>query len=69
MDRLLHLAALYKRTDPRSDDEIELIENVFNTMCTALLHEVNKDLFVKGEGIELMLLTLKCPSFHNCFVW
>ena len=52
------------RPDPRPDfHQAELLENIFNCLCTALLQPANQHLFLKAEGIELMVriltLTLK----------
>ena len=56
---LLTAASHYKRKEPQDAEESELIENVFNCLCTALLQPANQLLFLKAEGIELMILTVK----------
>lgn len=50
---------LYKRYDPTSSDEVEYMENLFNCLCSALMFHPNKDLFLKGEGLQLMILMLR----------
>ena len=56
---LLTAAAQYKRKEPQDLEEAELIENVFNALCAALELPDNQALFLRAEGIELMILTLK----------
>jgi beta-catenin-like protein 1 len=56
---LLTAAAQYKRREPADLEEAELIENVFNALCAALELADNQALFLRAEGIELMVLTLK----------
>tara|TARA_B100000780_G_C21042461_1_gene418352 strand:- start:662 stop:850 length:189 start_codon:yes stop_codon:yes gene_type:complete len=56
---LLTAASHFKRREPADAEEAELLENVFNCLCTALLQPANQHLFLKAEGIELMVLTLK----------
>jgi beta-catenin-like protein 1 len=51
--------AAYKRKDPKDDDEIELVENLFDGLCSALAEKENKRLFLEGEGIELMVIMIK----------
>ncbi|KAF9931991.1 hypothetical protein FBU30_009170 [Linnemannia zychae] len=59
IDDLLQLLATYKRKDPKDDDEIELLENLFDGLCSALIERENKRLFLEGEGIELMVIMIK----------
>lgn len=59
IDDLLQLLAANKRKDPKDDDEIELLENLFDGLCSALAEKENKRLFLEGEGIELMLIMIK----------
>ncbi|KAK3847000.1 MAG: Catenin-beta-like protein [Linnemannia gamsii] len=59
IDDLLQLLAAYKRKDPKDDDEIELVENLFDGLCSALAEKENKRLFLEGEGIELMVIMIK----------
>ncbi|RWS06492.1 hypothetical protein B4U79_03383 [Dinothrombium tinctorium] len=60
IDTLLQQLAYYKRHDPSTTDEHEYMENLFDCLCSSLLccYE-NRDLFYKGEGIELMNLIIK----------
>jgi len=50
---------MYKRHDPSSVEEIEFMENLFNSLCSALMLPANRDRFLKGEGIQLMNLMLR----------
>ncbi|RMX51317.1 hypothetical protein pdam_00004681 [Pocillopora damicornis] len=59
IDTLLQCLSLYKRYDPTSSDELEFMENLFNCLCSSLMHNANKDLFLKGEGLQLMILMLR----------
>ena len=40
-------------------DETEFMENIFDTLCSALAEPENKKLFLASEGIDLMVLMLK----------
>lgn len=59
VDVLLQSLAYYKRRDPGGPDEIELMENLFDCLCAALMFTPNRDRFLKGEGLQLMILMLK----------
>ncbi|KAG0004455.1 hypothetical protein BGZ79_009235 [Entomortierella chlamydospora] len=59
IDNLLQFLAVYKRKDPKDPDEIELLENLFDGLCSALGEKENKQLFLEGEGIELMVIMIK----------
>ncbi|KAK3733987.1 hypothetical protein QZH41_009843, partial [Actinostola sp. cb2023] len=59
IDTLLQCLSLYKRYDPATSDETEYMENLFNCLCSALMFHPNKDLFLKGEGLQLMILMLR----------
>ena len=59
IDILLQSLAYYKRRDPGSVDETEMMENLFDSLCSALMFSPNRDRFLKGEGLQLMILMLK----------
>lgn len=59
IDTLLQCLSLYKRYDPTTSDELEFMENLFNCLCSSLMFNANKDLFLKGEGLQLMILMLR----------
>ena len=56
---LLTAAAQYKRKEPADLEEAELVENLFDALGGALELPANQLAFLKAEGIELMVLTLK----------
>ena len=59
IDSLLVVLARYKNYDPGSEDEAEMMENLFNTLCSLLAEKEAKVAFLEAEGMELMLLILK----------
>ncbi|RTG86968.1 beta-catenin-like protein 1 [Schistosoma bovis] len=59
IDILLQQLSVYKRHDPGSQEEIELMLNLFDCLCSSLMLPENKDRFLKGEGIQLMNLMLR----------
>lgn len=59
IDILLQSLAYYKRRDPNSPDEMEMMENLFDSLCSALSFTPNRERFLKGEGLQLMILMLK----------
>jgi len=54
---------MYKRHDATSVEEVEFMENLFNSLCSALMLPANRDRFLKGEGIQLMNLMLRSAVF------
>lgn len=36
------------------------MENVFDALCSALTESENKQLFLDSEGVDLMVLMMKC---------
>ncbi|KAI5714751.1 beta-catenin-like protein 1 isoform X1 [Diaphorina citri] len=59
IDILLQQLAYYKRHDPNTPEEQEMMENLFDTLCSCLMLEENKERFLKGEGLQLMNLMLR----------
>lgn len=53
----------YRKRDPVDADEAEFMENVFDTLCSALGEPENKKLFLDSEGIDLMVLMMKWVLF------
>ena len=43
-------------------DETEFMENVFDSLCSALSEPQIKDLFLASEGVDLMVLMMKYVS-------
>ncbi|EGG04537.1 uncharacterized protein MELLADRAFT_49123 [Melampsora larici-populina 98AG31] len=59
MDVLLEVLSIYRKRDPKDADEIEFMENVFDTLCSVLLEAEHKVKFLEGEGVELMVIMMK----------
>lgn len=36
-----------------------MMENLFNVLCSSLMATVNRDRFLRGEGLQLMNLMLR----------
>jgi beta-catenin-like protein 1 len=56
---VLQVLSTYKRKDPKDADEVEMMENLFDSLCSALSEKENKEVFLEDEGVELMLLMLR----------
>ncbi|KAJ3346144.1 hypothetical protein HDU83_003349 [Entophlyctis luteolus] len=56
---LLTAIAAYRKRDPRDADEIEMMENLFDSLCAALGDAEVKKRFLEEEGIELMVIALR----------
>lgn len=59
VDAVLQAVALYKSKDPKSGDEEEMVENLFDCLCSLVMPMENKERFVKAEGVELMIIIMK----------
>ncbi|XP_038208612.1 beta-catenin-like protein 1 [Zerene cesonia] len=59
IDVLLQQLAFYKRHDPSGAEEQEAMENMFDSLCCALMEPTNRDRFLRGEGLQLMNLMLR----------
>lgn len=59
IDSLLQQLAYYKRHDPAMAEEVELMENLFDCLCSLMLEVTNREKFLKGEGLQLMNLMLR----------
>ncbi|XP_060597583.1 beta-catenin-like protein 1 [Ruditapes philippinarum] len=67
IDVILQQLAWYKRHDPTSKEEIEMMENIFNCLCSCLMSPINRGRFLKGEGLQLMNLMLREKKMsRNC---
>lgn len=49
----------YRRRNPVDADETEFMENVFDSLCSALNEPEIKKLFLAAEGVDLMVLMMK----------
>ncbi|CAN7991063.1 unnamed protein product [Ixodes hexagonus] len=59
IDTLLQQLSYFKRHDPNSSDEMEMMENLFGALCSSLMYAPNRERFLKGEGLQLMNLMLR----------
>ncbi|OAY83833.1 Beta-catenin-like protein 1 [Ananas comosus] len=59
VDGILQAVAMYKSRDPKSSDEEEMLENLFDCLCCLLMPAENKERFLKSEGVELMIIIMK----------
>ncbi|TYZ51063.1 hypothetical protein PybrP1_002793 [[Pythium] brassicae (nom. inval.)] len=59
LDRLLQAIAPYRKRNPASEDEEELVENLVNALCSVLLLPAAQMHFRRLEGLELALRCLK----------
>jgi beta-catenin-like protein 1 len=59
VDTMLQAVAFYKSRDPKTNEEEEMLENLFDCLCSLVMPMENKDRFVKAEGVELMIIIMK----------
>ncbi|CAN6464141.1 unnamed protein product [Victoria cruziana] len=59
VDTVLQAVAMYKSRDPKSADEEEMVENLFDCLCSLVMPMENKEKFVGAEGVELMIIIMK----------
>lgn len=53
---------VFKRHNPSTAEEQEMMENLFDSLCSCLMLSSNRDRFLKGEGLQLMNLMLRYPD-------
>uniref|UniRef100_A0A8C8DBR4 Beta-catenin-like protein 1 n=1 Tax=Oncorhynchus tshawytscha TaxID=74940 RepID=A0A8C8DBR4_ONCTS len=56
---LFSVVAVFKRHNPATAEEQEMMENLFDAMCSCLMLAANRDRFLRGEGLQLMNLMLR----------
>ncbi|KAM8862574.1 beta-catenin-like protein 1 [Spinachia spinachia] len=59
IDVLLQQLSVFKRHNPSTAEEQEMMENLFDALCSCLMLSANRDRFLKGEGLQLMNLMLR----------
>ena len=62
------LSKVYHKRDPSTADEIEMLENLFDCLCSSLMQcPANCERFLRGEGLQLMILMLRlvCEDIAN----
>lgn len=55
IDKLLRIIAIYRKRDPDSIEEEELVENAFQCLCRLMLISSNQIRFGKIQGVELAI--------------
>lgn len=58
---------VFKRHNPGTAEEQEMMENLFDSLCSCLMLSSNRDRFLKGEGLQLMNLMLRYPVHFAIF--
>ncbi|KAI3381239.1 hypothetical protein SNEBB_002071 [Seison nebaliae] len=56
IDTILRQLNIYKRSNPQTSTEYEMMENMFGVLSQILIVESNKEIFLKDEGVQLMIL-------------
>nr|XP_033819746.1 beta-catenin-like protein 1 isoform X1 [Geotrypetes seraphini] len=59
IDVLLQQLSVFKRHNPNTAEEQEMMENLFDSLCSCLMLSSNRERFLKGEGLQLMNLMLR----------
>lgn len=54
-----YLLQVFKRHNPSTAEEQEMMENLFDALCSCLMLPSNRDRFLRGEGLQLMNLMLR----------
>ena len=52
-------AQVFKRHNPSTAEEQEMMENLFDALCSCLMLPANRERFLRGEGLQLMNLMLR----------
>ena len=63
----LKVLSQYRKRDPVDAEEGEFMENVFDALCSALAEPEVKKAFLDSEGVDLMVLLMKCVLRHFMF--
>ncbi|KAH8105853.1 Catenin-beta-like protein [Cristinia sonorae] len=59
VETALKVISNYRRRDPVDADETEFMENIFDSLCSALAEPEVKKAFLDCEGVDLMLIIMK----------
>ncbi|KAF8640111.1 hypothetical protein AX17_001347 [Amanita inopinata Kibby_2008] len=59
IETILKVLSHYRRRDPVDADETEFMENIFDSLCSALTEKPIERLFLEAEGPDLMVLMMK----------
>jgi beta-catenin-like protein 1 len=63
IDVLLTAVSLYKKINPPTMEEEEMVENLFDCLCLACALPENKPYFIKAEGLNLLQIMIKNKKF------
>jgi beta-catenin-like protein 1 len=63
IDTLLSAVALYKKTNPGTIEEEELVENIFNCLCVVAVLQENRKFFTEAEGLRLLQILIKNKKY------
>ncbi|KAF3860061.1 hypothetical protein F7725_000316 [Dissostichus mawsoni] len=66
IDVLLQQLSVFKRHNPSTAEEQEMMENLFDALCSCLMLAANRDRFLRGEGLQLMNLMLREKKMSRC---
>jgi len=64
VDTLLEAVSRYKKKDP-NEDEMEMVENLFDVLCSVTVGSHAKQAFLEGQGFELMIIMLAERKFSR----
>lgn len=59
MECLLQSIAPYRKRDPQTAEEVEILENIYDALAACLQNSANVQAFLDGQGIELMLRCIR----------
>jgi beta-catenin-like protein 1 len=59
LETVLKSLSVFRKRDPENSDEQEMMENLFDCVCSAVCEPKVREAFVAAEGVELMCLMLK----------
>jgi beta-catenin-like protein 1 len=59
VETILQILSVYRKKDPEDADEIEMMENLFDCVCSCLHEPEIKHAFLISEGLELMLVMIR----------
>ncbi|CAF91938.1 unnamed protein product, partial [Tetraodon nigroviridis] len=69
IDVLLQQLSVFKRHNPSTAEEQEMMENLFDALCSCLMLPANRERFLRGEGLQLMNLMLRWRCIRLCAIY
>lgn len=63
INTLLSVLSKYRKENPSSMEEEELVENIFNVLCVVCVTAENRPRFFECEGLELMRILIKSKKY------